>query len=46
MWKIWGQPNPIDPNPFLTRLKWLILTHNPFDPQPNWPDPIRSFCHV
>ena len=30
-----GQPdptrNPNDPNPFLTRLKWLVLTCNPFD---------------
>ena len=31
--------NPIDPNPFLTCLKWPILTYNPFDPQLNWPDP-------
>ena len=45
-----GQPDPthnlIDLNPFLTRLKWPFLTRNPFDPQPDWPDPARSFCHV
>ena len=33
-----GQPNltrpdlkPIDPNPFLTRLKWPFFTRNPID---------------
>ena len=30
--------NLIDSNPFFSCLKWFILTHNPFDPQPNWPD--------
>ena len=42
--------NSIDPNPFLTRLKWLV-----FDLQPIWPatqltqsepNPTRPFCHV
>ena len=37
-----GQPDPthnsIDANPFLTHLKWPILTCDPFDSQPNWPD--------
>ena len=37
-----GLPNPtynlIGLNPFLTRLKWLVLTRYPFDLQPDWPD--------
>ena len=31
--------NQIDPNLFLTRLKWPVLTCDPFDPQPDWPNP-------
>ena len=57
MWKIRVNPtqpdptcNPIDTNPFSTRLKWPV-----FDPWPIWPvtwltrpepNPTRPFCHV
>ena len=43
MWKIRVNPtrNPIDPNPFSTRLKWPVtrLIHDSIDPT-------RPFCHV
>ena len=49
-----GQPgptsNPIDLNPFLTRLKWLVFYLQPIWPA-TWltqsePNPTHPFCHV